>query len=74
MTTKRRPASARKPLQSSADPAMKDLQVDMATADKKTSIHSDSIASADPIDRSGGHALYRSKSSFIFLLQMWADY
>lgn len=64
----------RKYLQSSADAAMKDLQVDTATADKTTNIHSDSISSAERIDRSGGHELYRSKSSFIFVLQIWEDY
>lgn len=74
ITTEKWTVSARKPLHSSADSVIKDLQVDTATADKRTNIHSDSISSAERIDRSDGRALYRSESSFILVLQIWEDY
>lgn len=63
-----------KTLHSSADSTAKDLQVDVAIADKATTIHNDSISSAERIDRCGGRALYCSESSFVFVLPIWEDY
>lgn len=64
----------KKPLLSSADQNIKDLQVDTAITDNTTSIHGDSISSAERIDHGSGHGLYRSDSYFIFLLQIWEEY